>query len=1153
MKRIEQKVKDLVELRQYSSNYEYAREPAKALASYRFTDVTSDLMAKWIERACHVSDGNGTANALAGFRGVGKSHFLNTFGAIVGNADLRSRAGDSHVDSAAHGLGRRKFNVVWAFRGTEESLVAELQTGIAEATGISRAVLSSDLVELLESAQTFGADASLVVLIDTSLDRSERVSRDDGPMLGEIAEIAKKRGFLVCVALDDDIAGADGANAAITRSYSIDYLDLEHLYKIVDAHIFPKFPRSNSVIHEIYNYYRAVVPGFRWSEQRFSALFPLHPAIMEVAPFIRLYLHEFALLGFASEAGARIMGRPANSLIAPDEVFDSVEKSLRKVDVLSAAFEIYDRLNSEVVAKQPVVKRLHAKLVLKGMMLFSLSEEGSTAAEIGASMLIFDEGDPSAAVGEIESVLVAFAAAAPDGIKTESDSSGQNRYSFRLDAKDGLKLALQDSIEKVGPAQIDAILKRLLSERFPDFSFSVDESEGRLADEADAFLLWRGGVRKGQLQWNVENGNVRSSVGAQDWTVIVAAEPGQAASSDSMSVGWIPGAIVASDRDAFARYWLLQNDSTIRSEHKEHLATAIQTHAASTAKAFQRVFLDQAMLSIGGFEYNLTEDARGAATLSQLFSIMLEPLFETRFPDHPIFPHVVGPKEVSTIVSGFFTGSATADDNLLRLAADCCLPLGIATRGETGPSPADAEELRRLETVRIVLELVDSASDPSAKISDVHAALAKEPFGLVAESVHLILSAMVAARMIEFVTTRADRINHRSLDLKVSWDDIVAVARPVGSGISVERLGRWLHLLTGADETLSVSREGDTEAIKQALAIWQADWRTSSVAARYADVDDCSLTTRTWRASSSIKSFDSVAGSIDRLRSGELSCEDCLTRIADAFADQESEFSRRSDDLILIEEFLAGFELREKAVSYLAKSEPTGESEIDNLRAYLWDFVTSDLSDHDPEVSRLITNQWSRYQNLYTRHFVDLHNAIPAEADIREKLQQVKTTDVWWEFETLSGIPTFDAMRKIYVGGAIDAMKRLDCNRNVENELSASPGCGCGFSILEAETIGEKPRDLWQMINTALFEYRRSLSVRIDDILDLASETNSEAIGASLKKLVENENDLRRLTVEEIGLLSSLRSIPSTGGAVDNITAFTPEPSEIDAIIDSLT
>src|SRR5690606_38970566 len=144
--------------------------------------------------------------------------------------------------------------------------------------------------------------------------------------------------------LDDDIAGADGLNSSIVRTFTIDYLDQEHLYKVVNANIFPKQSQMQPVLHDIYQYFQEVLPGFRWSEQRFLSLYPLHPVILEVAPFVRLYVHDFALLAFASAAGTRIMGRPANSLIALDEVFDSVEKSLRKITELREAFEAYDRL-----------------------------------------------------------------------------------------------------------------------------------------------------------------------------------------------------------------------------------------------------------------------------------------------------------------------------------------------------------------------------------------------------------------------------------------------------------------------------------------------------------------------------------------------------------------------------------------------------------------------------------------------------------------------------------------------------------------------------------------------------------------------------------------------------------------------------------------
>ncbi|MCO5334364.1 MAG: hypothetical protein M9893_10220 [Pyrinomonadaceae bacterium] len=124
----------------------------------------------------------------------------------------------------------------------------------------------------------------------------------------KIAEVAKNTGSFVGVALDDDISGADGANIGVSSAFSIDYLDQEHLYRIVG--IFSEDPRMRGILHDIYGQYRHGDPGFRWSEQRFTALYPLHPVIMEIAPFVRLYLREFALLGFASEAGSRILGRP---------------------------------------------------------------------------------------------------------------------------------------------------------------------------------------------------------------------------------------------------------------------------------------------------------------------------------------------------------------------------------------------------------------------------------------------------------------------------------------------------------------------------------------------------------------------------------------------------------------------------------------------------------------------------------------------------------------------------------------------------------------------------------------------------------------------------------------------------------------------------
>ena len=50
------------------------------------------------------------------------------------------------------------------------------------------------------------------------------------------------------------------------------------------------------------------------------------------------------------------------------------------------------------------------------------------------------------------------------------------------------------------------------------------------------------------------------------------------------------------------------------------------------------------------------------------------------------------------------------------------------------------------------------------------------------EAQHLVLTALVANRQIEFVTTKGDRINRRSLDLKIIWDDIEGIAEDLVPG-----------------------------------------------------------------------------------------------------------------------------------------------------------------------------------------------------------------------------------------------------------------------------------------------------------------------------------------------------------------------------------
>ncbi|MBV9242892.1 MAG: hypothetical protein JO314_12885 [Acidobacteria bacterium] len=759
MKRLEEKVKDIVEVRAFSQLQDFSADPAQTLSSYHFTDITSDLMAKWLERVANLNRGVGSASALAGFRGVGKSHFLATVGAILGKPELRSLIPDEHVKLAAEALARRPFLVAHVRRGSGPTLLDELRSSVASAIGAELKSLGSTVPEILHQASLRSGEQPFVVFFDTALGRESRVARDDGAVLSEAAEIGKSMGMFIGVALDDDIAGADGANSSIAKSFQIDYLDQEHLFKIVDTHIFAKEGAKLPILREIYEEWRRVLPGFRWSEQRFLSLYPMHPATLEIAPLIRLYIQDFALLGFASEAGVRILGRPANSLIGLDEMFDSVEKKLRQVVELKDAFSTFDTIDHEVIAKAPVATRLPAKLILKGLFLLSLDGQGSSPADIAAGMMIYGGG------ADVEKVLDSFTAA---GLAVNEDGKYRLQGGAAAVSPEAVS-ALDLAAAEVSEEAIWDVLLRQTSEKFSDVEASEDF--GRLPTLCT--VEWRGALRRGEILWKHESFDRESSC---DWTIFVERR-GDAritTSNARPALLWRVAPLTEQEKTTLRRYHVLRTDSTVREGLSDGLATQMQIYSIASERIWQRVFLHESRLTTDNAEYELLDESTSAHTLSQVLSKALTPYFDSLYSQHPEFAASLGVKEASMLIANFFGGGAPESAETRRLVDTFAAPLGLGVSFDSSVIATTGEELLQLPLVKTALGTTSDA----ASLKEISGRLSAAPLGLTREAQHLVLAALVAQRQFDFVTASGNRINHRSLDLQIIWDDIQGIASP---------------------------------------------------------------------------------------------------------------------------------------------------------------------------------------------------------------------------------------------------------------------------------------------------------------------------------------------------------------------------------------
>lgn len=1089
MKRIQEKVKDIVEVRPYESIRDFTANPEATLAGYHFTDATSELMAKWIDKIAAVHGGNGTACALAGYRGVGKSHFLATVGAIAAQPELRTKIADSHVAASAQRLLRRHYPVAFVRRGTFETLLEELRQAIALTLKVEPSKIGATAKDIFDLISATHGELPFLLIIDTALERGERVARDDGSFLAELASEVADRNIFLGVALDDDIAEADGVNSAIARTFLIDFLDQEHLYKVVNAHIFPKQPQMQPVLRDVYEYFKQVIPNFRWSEQRFSSLYPMHPAILEVAPFVRLYVHEFALLGFASEAGERILGRPANSLIALDEVFDNAEHSLRKVKDLAEAFSCYDKLNSEIVSKLPVIRRLQAKLVLKALLLLSLDGQGSTAGEICAGMLIFDEDDPAREVKNVDDLVKMFADALPDEFLQEVESSGDVRYRFPISGKEDLNRALAEASSTVDPEIIRSTLLGLFDDRFSDAALVDAIAAGR--EWIESFAVWRGSMRRGRVIWN--NAGVdsaeRQTAGAEliDWEVVI--DPfgslGPATNDGGVArVVWRPAQLKTDEIATILRYHALGSDAGLRSEFSDQVRASLHSHNLSADRIFDRSFLGDGNLVIDGFDYNFTEEAKRSTGLSDLLSIMLEPLFETRYPEHPYFTERLSVNEVASLVSDLYSGNRQYLDEVQRLARTFALPLGLVRDQGGACVPEIEEHLLELPLVSRILQLVADNGKEPVLLKSVYSELKRAPHGLAREAQQLILAALVAQRQLEFVTSKGDRINRRSLDLQIIWDDIVGIARPLDSSYSAKKLVSWGILFAGESGFRSLDDLADREILRTAFLNWIAEWRRVRALEKFNELPDDVINTRIWNLASRVSAtLGAVAENIQSCLDGSISYEECLARIADSFLDRPQEMERSNNHLAVLLAFLKGSDLRQEVEKYLALCDSTGIEALESMKEKMLEMIDRGYFEPDDANNRELGYLWTKFKREFTEHFVVSHNSVMKSHDLQEKRDRILRSDEWWQFKNLSAVPPCDPHGSPELSGLMRHLSELDCSTDVRQSLERRPFCSCSFSLPKISYWNALPERTSDEIVSSVLAYGELLSRNQERIL----------------------------------------------------------------------
>jgi hypothetical protein len=393
------------------------------------------------------------------------------------------------------------------------------------------------------------------------------------------------------------------------------------------------------------------------------------------------------------------------------------------------------------------------------------------------------------------------------------------------------------------------------------------------------------------------------------------------------------------------------------------------------------------------------------------------------------------------------------------------------------------------------------------------AVLGEPPVGLVTEAQHLILGALVANGLVEFVTTRGDRINGRSLDLKIAWNDVAGIALPRSAAYSKEKLLRWGRLLAANDAITSLDDPDERSAILSAMVDISADWAKQNPISLIERVPDSSLNTAVWRSLERTKDdYSVVMQSIEEALFGTIDLEECLYRVGTLFGDNSEEFDAVQNAAGRVESFSVGHDERDRIRAYIALSDITSDPAAEKARENVTRAVELSQKEPSERTNREMGYEWEKFKRAYTASYLALHRSIVGTSEHKTRLDSIFKSDEWRVFQAISGMPH---IRSKYFHAVRDIQRETNarnCRVDPLPFLERAPFCCCGFRLSTADRIERLPQELSSLVESAIHEFELIVSSNATEI--------TEELGPDAAELTELLNDsASRLSDQQIGKL----------------------------------
>ncbi len=1047
---------------------------------------------------------------ITGPRGAGKSHLLTVIRALTTSPGLSNALRDPAIVSSAGKLSDEKFFVIELDITSKEppDLLSMIREELATRdhnpvffsdTEWGDSISGSRVFKLIRSKLPYGAVLALFIDgISLPMRSSKRTQSQISSWLGWVADQFREQSQGLIITLDEDILSEVGNE--LLRKFKVERVDTANLRDIADRFILKKNDQQRQELGYLYNEIVRLMPQFAWSKEDFTAVFPIHPAVLEVAAGLRIYSRSFSLLGFISSAASKASNRRAMNLSALDELFDGFEFELRKNENLASLFATYDFITQSGIGRLTNYdEKMWAKIALKALFIFSLAGKSVTISKLADSVMLYDDRDFKAGSQRISRIIECFLQTAPDMIEVAGEGRYSN-YRFVIKTAPSTEEILAESIEKI--ADNDIRLTQLLitvgGEFFSDWPLKFGQEL-----RAEFPISWRNSSRLGILKLGIEVElfPVTSSLSSQQNNVSLGvglitpdigddeellpidllvepafAQTGEYILSQSICewdwqvclipllsdpimdfpyfnpptlIYWTPEYPTREDLNTLKKALIFRTDSQELTQAGVDCLEEQKKVDLSLQEIFQRLYVDGGKFNNPGSDrpiliYQLTV---AGSTITEMFSSLMAESLYLRYPEHPHFGQEITEETLINLTKNFFGKLDPFSSDTQAYLENCALPLKLVSPNE-GQYVLDLSEentsLAVTEISSIVLEL---RKDSTMPIRQLYTRLRAEPFGLSALAQKLVLMALVSDWKIELTSENGSQVLNPSklaLESNLSQYTHIRISSITHSPLI---LCQWYSLLTSSEEEMDLVNQTHREQMREGLKAWQENWVSLRISDQLEKLPVENVTTKlSQMVVSCNRYFEAISEEINDFLSNRNTLEECLTQIIDNFSAKDTVYFRAVNELTLLINFFAWLPFFDATRKYILAAENTNNSPIESLRSELNNFLQNTHSLLTEENRQLYESVYSSFQVEYKEYYLTKHNNVMSLDNLTE-LEDLLTSKKWRNFELMSQL---SIARNYYYLLAMKIVKNLKantCSLPTKELLDLQPYCNCSFRL----------------------------------------------------------------------------------------------------------